>query len=84
MKEGEAKEIEGVGDTVKVEGIGKISLICETSEGEKTEVLLEEARCSMFSSHPQNSQQVSGQGSKAQQSGKHGESEHEGGNFLGG
>ncbi|GAQ83662.1 putative retrotransposon protein [Klebsormidium nitens] len=44
VKEGEASEIQGVGDTVKVEGIGTVALICETSEGEKTEVYLEEVR----------------------------------------
>ncbi|GAQ92153.1 hypothetical protein KFL_009340020 [Klebsormidium nitens] len=44
VKEGEASEIQGVGDTVKVEGIGKVALLCETFEGEKTEVYLEEVR----------------------------------------
>lgn len=44
VQKGEAGEIQGVGDTVRVEGIGRVALICETSEGEKTEVYLEEVR----------------------------------------
>ncbi|GAQ93484.1 hypothetical protein KFL_015700010 [Klebsormidium nitens] len=44
LREGEAEEIHGVGDSVRVEGIGKVPLICKTEEGEMTEVILEEVK----------------------------------------
>ena len=44
LREGESEEIQGVGDSVRVEGIGKVPLICQTEEGEMTEIILEEVK----------------------------------------
>ena len=67
LREGESEEIQGVGNSVRVEGIGKVLLICETEEGEMTEVILEEVKFAPSSSEPRCSQQVPGQGSNAAQ-----------------